>query len=120
MTTFPREQREQIVKAAVTATCTASGGQLGCTWPDCCNGLEANFCSADAVRACVALDAALPLILEACAKSIPSNWCDPLLTGDDAALPAAGDFISASHIERLLQGCASRLRSLIPQKDETQ
>jgi predicted RNA-binding Zn-ribbon protein involved in translation (DUF1610 family) len=45
---------------------------------------------------------------ERCAKAIPDNWCDSLLTGKGAAkIP-----MDCPGIERLLKGVAKRIRSL--------
>lgn len=42
---------------------------------------------------------------ERCAKLIPTNWCDPLLTGKDA--PKEFDCPS---VEKLLRGIQARIR----------
>lgn len=44
---------------------------------------------------------------ERCAKLVPTNWCDPLLTGDGAAkLPLDGPAVEA-----LLRGVRDRIRN---------
>jgi len=44
---------------------------------------------------------------ERCAKLVPTNWCDPLLTGKDAARPP----LSERGIEALLCGVQDRIRA---------
>ena len=46
-----------------------------------------------------------------CAEMVPKTWLDPLLTGDDAALPKVGAKINGSHIEALLFGIRDRIRA---------
>ena len=46
-----------------------------------------------------------------CADMVPTNWLDPLLTGDDAALPKVGAKINGRHIEALLFGIRDRIRA---------
>jgi len=48
---------------------------------------------------------------EALEKLIPSNWCDPLLTGPDAALPAGKHTYTPTDIERLLNAIRERVRA---------
>lgn len=45
-------------------------------------------------------------IIDECAKCVPTNWCDPLLTG-----PNVGD-LPARETEALLRGIQDRIRSL--------
>ena len=45
-----------------------------------------------------------------CAEMVPKTWLDPLLTGDDAALPKVGAKINGRHIEALLLGIQDRIR----------
>ena len=45
-----------------------------------------------------------------CAEMVPKTWLDPLLTGDDAALPKVGAKINGRHIEALLLGIRDRIR----------
>ena len=42
---------------------------------------------------------------------IPTNWCDPLLTGPDRVLPSDGKY-NGTHIEKLLLGIKSRMEAL--------
>jgi hypothetical protein len=44
---------------------------------------------------------------ERCAKLVPTNWCDVLLTGPDAARPPLGE----RGIEALLRGIQDRIRT---------
>jgi hypothetical protein len=48
---------------------------------------------------------------ERCAKCVPTNWLDPLLTGNNRALPKSGDTITNRHIEALLRGVQDRIRA---------
>ena len=45
-----------------------------------------------------------------CAEMVPTTWLDPLLTGDDAAIPKVGEKINGLHIEALLRGIRDRIR----------
>ena len=45
-----------------------------------------------------------------CAEMVPTTWLDPLLTGDDAAIPKVGEKINGLHIEALLLGIRDRIR----------
>ena len=45
-----------------------------------------------------------------CADMVPTTWLDPLLTGDDAAIPKVGAKINGLHIEALLRGIRDRIR----------
>jgi hypothetical protein len=47
-------------------------------------------------------------LIEECAKCVPSNWLDPLLTGSEAPKPPLDCF----GIERLLQGVTARIRAM--------
>ena len=53
---------------------------------------------------------------EALEEAIPSNWCDPLLTGPAAALPAGKHTYTEADIERLLNAIRERVRAA---KEET-
>lgn len=44
---------------------------------------------------------------ERCAQLIPTNWCDPLLTGDSVKRPPLGE----REIEALLRGIQDRIRN---------
>ena len=46
-------------------------------------------------------------IIEECAKAVPTNWCDPLLTG-----PAKVGDLPARETEALLRGVQDRIRRL--------
>jgi hypothetical protein len=46
-------------------------------------------------------------IIEECAKCVPTNWCDALLTG-----PGAGPFADGRKVEALLRGVQDRIRAL--------
>jgi hypothetical protein len=46
-------------------------------------------------------------VIEECAKCIPTNWCDPLLTGTEAP---KGPFDNRD-LERLLRGIQDRIRA---------
>jgi hypothetical protein len=47
-------------------------------------------------------------LVEDCASCVPTNWLDPLLTGDGAPkLP-----LDEPAVERLLRGVAERIRAL--------
>jgi hypothetical protein len=52
------------------------------------------------------LDALLAAERERCAKLVPTNWCDPLLTGKDAARPP----LNERGVEALLLGIRDRIR----------
>ena len=45
--------------------------------------------------------------------AIPSNWCDPLLTGPEAALHGKGGTWGCPDIERLLNGVRERLKAAL-------
>jgi hypothetical protein len=50
---------------------------------------------------------------EAAEAAVPTNWCDPLLTGPNAALgPHAGKW-GCPDIERLLAGVRNRIKAAI-------
>ncbi len=54
-----------------------------------------------------AIDAAVAAERERCANLVPTNWCDPLLTGKDApSVP-----LDCPGVERLLRGIQDRIRS---------
>ena len=44
---------------------------------------------------------------ERCARLVPTNWCDPLLTGKDAPKPP----LDHRGIEALLRGIQDRIRN---------
>ena len=48
------------------------------------------------------------LIIEECAKCVPMNWCDALLTGDKAD-PTP---LTCRGVEKLLRGIQVRIRAL--------
>lgn len=53
-------------------------------------------------------DDARDAVIEECAKCIPTNWCDPLLTG-----PTAGKTpLDCRAVEQLLRGIQDRIRAL--------
>ena len=43
---------------------------------------------------------------------VPTNWCDPLLTGPSAALPHYDQKITPRHIEALLLGIIDRMQAV--------
>jgi hypothetical protein len=47
-------------------------------------------------------------IIEDCAKCVPTNWCDSLLTGRDAPKPP----LDNRAVEQLLRGIQDRIRAL--------
>lgn len=47
---------------------------------------------------------------ERCVECVPTNWCDSLLTGPDAAMPSPGTKITHRHVEALLRGIQDRIR----------
>ena len=49
-------------------------------------------------------------LIEECARKVPNNWCDALLTGPEA--PKAGDSFDGRAIEQLLRGVQDRIRAL--------
>ena len=53
-------------------------------------------------------DDARNAVIEECAKCVPTNWCDVLLTGPDAP---KGPFDNRG-VEQLLRGVQDRIRSL--------
>lgn len=53
---------------------------------------------------------AMRLERERCAKCVPTNWLDCLLSGPDAVLPKLGERITHQHIEALLRGVQDRIR----------
>jgi hypothetical protein len=48
------------------------------------------------------------LAIDDCAKAVPTNWCDPLLTGPQASKTP----LDGSGVERLLRGIQDRIRAL--------
>lgn len=46
-------------------------------------------------------------VIDECAKCVPTNWCDVLLTGK-----GAGPFADCRPIEALLRGVQDRIRAL--------
>ncbi len=53
--------------------------------------------------------------VEACAKCVPTNWCDPLLTGPGAPKGPLGN----REVERLLRGVQDRIRALATPPDKS-
>jgi hypothetical protein len=53
-------------------------------------------------------DDAYNSLVEDCASCVPTNWLDPLLTGDGVPRPP----LDGPAIERLLHGVAARIRAL--------
>lgn len=53
------------------------------------------------------LDDVRNLVIEECANAIPTNWCDPLLTG-----PNKVGELPARETEALLRGIQDRIRGL--------
>lgn len=51
-------------------------------------------------------------LIERCAKEVPTNWTDPLLTGPQAALNGEAGTWGCPDIERLLNGIRSRIWGL--------
>lgn len=47
-------------------------------------------------------------LIEECAKCVPTNWCDVLLTGPDAPKGS----LTNRDVERLLRGIQDRIRAL--------
>jgi hypothetical protein len=65
------------------------------------------------VRELAASEARLRQRCAAAEVAVPTNWCDPLLTGPNAALgPHAGKW-GCPDIERLLAGVRSRIKAAI-------
>ena len=62
--------------------------------------------SAEERREDRAIKAAVAAERERCANLVPTNWCDPLLTGDGAARPP----LNERDIEALLRGIQDRIR----------
>jgi hypothetical protein len=56
------------------------------------------------------------LVIEECAKCVPTTWLDPLLTGPNKV----AEFEDCPAVERLLQEVARRIRSLSSHKREGQ
>jgi hypothetical protein len=54
-----------------------------------------------------AIDVIRNAIIDECARCVPANWCDPLLTGPDKV----GD-LPARETEALLRGVQDRIRAL--------
>lgn len=48
------------------------------------------------------------LVIEECARLVPTNWCDPLLTGPEAPKGP----LNNRDVERLLRGIQDRIRDL--------
>lgn len=57
-------------------------------------------------------------VRDALTRAIPNNWCDPLLTGEKAALPGSGAW-GCPDIERLLDGLRARLVALLDAAGKT-
>lgn len=47
-------------------------------------------------------------VIEECARAVPGNWCDPLLTGPGTTRPP----LDNRAIEQLLRGIQDRIRAL--------
>lgn len=47
-------------------------------------------------------------VIDECAKCVPTNWCDELLTGPNALRPPLDD----RGVEQLLRGIQDRIRAL--------
>lgn len=54
---------------------------------------------------------------EALIACVPTNWCDPLLTGPDSALPTTGQEITNRHIEALLLAIIKRMKAAPAKRD---
>jgi hypothetical protein len=54
-----------------------------------------------------AIDIVRDAIIDECARCVPTNWCDPLLTGPNKV----GD-LPARETEALLRGVQDRIRAL--------
>ncbi len=52
--------------------------------------------------------------IDRCAKEVPENWLDPLLTGPQAVLKGNGGTWGCRDIEALLRGVQDRIRRLKP------
>ena len=44
-----------------------------------------------------------------CASQVPTNWCDPLLTGPDRVMPSIPGKITNQHVEQLLLAVKKRI-----------
>lgn len=47
-------------------------------------------------------------VIDECARAVPGNWCDSLLTGPEAPKPP----LDHRAVERLLRGIQDRIRAL--------
>jgi len=47
-------------------------------------------------------------VIDECAKAVPTNWCDSLLTGTEAPQTPLGN----REVEQLLRGIQDRIRAL--------
>ena len=54
-----------------------------------------------------AIESAVAAERERCAKLVPTNWCDPLLTGPDAPKTP----LDCRGVEQLLRGIQDRIRA---------
>lgn len=61
-----------------------------------------------AARATRAVRPSRDTVIEECAKCVPTNWCDVLLTGPTASRPP----LDNRAVEELLRGIQDRIRSL--------
>lgn len=106
---------------AVSDTANIYHPMNACCYREHCKGLQAEVAVleshlADAMRAVAEGDAELEKIRQRCEAAeaaVPTNWCDPLLTGPNSALgPHAGKW-GCPDIERLLAGVRNRIKAAI-------
>ncbi|MGD9882307.1 MAG: hypothetical protein AB7F22_30180 [Reyranella sp.] len=50
-------------------------------------------------------------------ECVPTNWCDPLLTGPKAVLPKCGEPITPRHIEALLRAIRDAMYAVPAKRD---
>jgi hypothetical protein len=63
----------------------------------------------DELREKEKINVAIATERERCAKLVPTNWLDPLLTGDGVARPPLGE----RAVEALLRGIQARIRQSV-------
>lgn len=55
-------------------------------------------------------------VIAECARCVPTNWLDPLLSGSDRVI---GEKCDARQIEALLRGIQDRIRALLARRDQS-
>ena len=97
----PRSVEDVLSPCEHATTHRTDGTTIGCT-----------SCLADRIRASAAVQVAQARAeeREACAKIIPTNWTDPLLSGANAILQGYGPW-GCPEIERLLSALAAAIRA---------